>query len=259
MQWITIFQKELLESWRNRKWIWVPLVFLLLAIMDPLSYYFLPDILDMAGGVPEGTVIDIPSLDVTQAMMMSLEEFSMFGVMIIILIVMGTIAGERKNGQSEIILVKPVRYANYLTAKWAAYAVLIWASLAFGLFGNWYYVNLLYGDVSLLLFLQVLFFYGLWLMFILTMAIFYQTLCRTPGIVAACTVATIFVLSGIRMALGHKLIWLPNQMSTHLPELMQTKQVSGDLLATSGILIGLMILLLLTAIYLFKSKEMVQS
>lgn len=259
MQWRTLFQKEILENWRNRKWIWVPLVFLLLAIMDPLSYYFLPEILDMAGGVPDGTIIDIPKLNVVEAMMMSLEEFSMFGMLIIILITMGTIAGERKNGQSEIILVKPVRYTNYMTAKWAAYALLIWTALAFGLFGNWYYINLLYGDVSFLIFLQVLFFYGLWLMFILTLTFFYQTICRTPGVVGACTIATLFILAGVRMTLGHKLVWLPNQMSTHLHSLIQTNDISKDLLATSGLLVAVIVVLLITSIYVFKEKEMVQS
>ncbi|HLR70808.1 MAG TPA: hypothetical protein VK085_05180 [Pseudogracilibacillus sp.] len=39
---------------------------MLLTTMDPLSYYYLPEIIEMAGGVPEGAVIDIPSLAPTE-------------------------------------------------------------------------------------------------------------------------------------------------------------------------------------------------
>ena len=37
-----LLRKEGLENWRNKKWIWVPLVFILLAIMDPITNYYLP-------------------------------------------------------------------------------------------------------------------------------------------------------------------------------------------------------------------------
>lgn len=76
MQWMTLFHKELLENWRNRKWIWVPMVMMLLTIMDPLSYYFLPEIIDLTGGVPEGTILDVPTLTTNEVVMMSLGSLS---------------------------------------------------------------------------------------------------------------------------------------------------------------------------------------
>src|SRR5699024_1809850 len=119
-QWNTIFQKELIENWRNRKWIWVPLIIMLLTVMEPVTYYFLPDILDYAGGVPDGTVIEIPDMDASEMVMMSLESLSTYGILIIALFTMGTISNERKCGITEIILVKPIRYHHYISAKWAA-------------------------------------------------------------------------------------------------------------------------------------------
>ncbi|MDY0407538.1 hypothetical protein [Paracerasibacillus soli] len=59
MQWLILLQKEMVENWRNFKWIWVPLVFILLAIMDPISTYYLPQILEAVGGLPEGAVFEI--------------------------------------------------------------------------------------------------------------------------------------------------------------------------------------------------------
>lgn len=183
MQWMTLFQKEMVEHWRNKKWIWVPIVIMLLTTMDPLSYYYLPEIIEFAGGVPEGAVIDIPELVPTEVMMMSLEQLSMFGVLIVALISMGTIAGERQRGITEIILVKPVRYHNYVTAKWTALALLVWVALFLGLLINWYYTNLLFGEMGFLTMLQTVFFYGLWFTFVLSVSIFYNTLFKTPGLV----------------------------------------------------------------------------
>ncbi|GAE95391.1 hypothetical protein JCM21714_4624 [Gracilibacillus boraciitolerans JCM 21714] len=96
MQWFTIFKKEILEDWRNFKWIWVPLVFIVICIMDPLSTYYLPQIIDAVGGMPEGAVFEVPAVQPEQAIMMSLAELSMFGVLVIVAISMAVIAGGRE-------------------------------------------------------------------------------------------------------------------------------------------------------------------
>src|SRR5690625_2839028 len=108
MQWMTMFRKELIENWTNKKWIWVPIVMVLLTVMDPLSYYYLPEIIELTGGIPEGTVLEIPTLAPNEVVMMSIEQLNMFGVLVIALITMGTIAGERSSGITEILLVKPI-------------------------------------------------------------------------------------------------------------------------------------------------------
>lgn len=175
MQWKTLLQKEVLENWRNKKWIWVPLVIMILSIMDPLSYYFLPEILNSVGGMPEGTVFEIPPIDPETAFMMSIESLSMYGALIIALVTMGTIAGERSQGINEIILAKPIRYTNYVTAKWFSYSLLAFISLALSLGLSWYYTNLLFGFLSFRLFILTLCFYSLWFIFIIAISIFFNT------------------------------------------------------------------------------------
>ena len=44
-QFKTFLKKEWLEMWRSLKFVWVPLVFIILGIMDPITYYFMDDIL----------------------------------------------------------------------------------------------------------------------------------------------------------------------------------------------------------------------
>src|SRR5690625_2902426 len=129
MQWKTLFKKEVLENWRNYKWVWVPLVLILLAIMDPITTYYLPLIIDSVGGLPEGAVLEMPTPLPEDVIMMSLGQLSSLGVLIIVLMMMGTISGEIKSGVSELILVKPISYLNYITSKWASFLCMVWISL----------------------------------------------------------------------------------------------------------------------------------
>src|SRR5690625_4771479 len=257
MQWKTLLQKEVLENWRNKNWILVPLVIMILSIMDPLSYYFLPEILNSVGGMPEGTVFEIPPIDPETAFMMSIESLSMYGALIIALVTMGTIAGERSQGINEIILAKPIRYTNYVTAKWFSYSLLALISLALSLGLSWYYTNLLFGSLSFRLFILTLCFYSLWFIFIIAISIFFNTFLKNAGLVIACTIGTIFILSGINTVIGHRLTWFPNQLTAHINEMLLTSKLSNALLGTAGIIIILILLLIVSSIQLCKRREMI--
>src|SRR5690625_907413 len=251
MQWTTLFRKEILENWRNFKWVWVPLVITLLAIIDPITSYYLPLIIESTGGLPEGTNIDMPTPVPSEAMMMPLGQLSSLGVLVIVLMSMGSIAGERKSGVTELILVKPISYQNYITSKWVTLLLIVWSSLLLGLIASWYYVNLLFGEFSFISVLQVVFFYGLWFTLVITISIFYNTLVKTPGLVAALTIITTILMSIITNVFGHILTWSPIHLSTYIHDMITLNKVSTDLLATSGVTLVLIGLFLFGAIFTF--------
>ncbi|MDO6448746.1 ABC transporter permease [Oceanobacillus profundus] len=256
MQWMTLFNKEMMENWRNKKWIWVPLVLILLAILDPISNYYLPQIIEAVGGLPDGAIINLPEFAPADVVMMSLSQLSSLGVLVIVLMAMGTIASERKSGVSELILVKPVSYRNYITAKWAALLALVWAALFVGLLASWYYTNILYGDLSFKSFLLIFIFYGLWLTFVISIVIFYNTLVKTPGLVAFLSILTIMGMSIVTQIFGHILEWSPNNLSSYIYEMVIAGEVSSDLVATSAITIAFSLILLVASIFTFKAKEL---
>ncbi|MBP1948115.1 ABC transporter permease [Virgibacillus litoralis] len=256
MQWMTLFKKELLENIRNLKWIWVPLVMILIATMDPVSSYYLPQIIDAVGGMPEGTEFQLPDFTPSDVVMMSLSQISSIGVLIIVLMSMGTIAGERKSGVSELVLVKPVSYTNYITAKWAAVLLLTLTALALGMLSSWYYVNLLFGELSFGTLLQIIFFYGLWLALVVSLSIFYNTLLKIPGLVAFLTIATILVMKLITTIFSHLLEWSPNNISGYINQMLVSGSVPSELTGAAMVTIVMIILLVASSIYMFKSKEM---
>lgn len=257
MQWTTLFQKEMLENWRNFKWIWVPLAIILLAIMDPITTYYLPVIIESVGGMPEGAVFEMPTPLPNEVVMMSLSQLSSLGVLIIVLMSMGTIAGEIKSGVSELILVKPVSYLNYITSKWASLLVIVWLSLFLAMTTSWYYTNLLFGELSFMLLLQTVGFYGLWLMLVVTLCIFYNTLFKMPGLVAALTIITIMVMSIVTNIFDHLLTWSPIKLSEHIQEMLVFNEVSTDLITTALVTVGIIGILLVSSVYIFRRKEFI--
>lgn len=256
MQWVTLFQKEVLEHWRNYKLVWVPLVMILLAIMDPISTYYLPQIIESVGGLPGGAIIDIPSPAPNEVVLMSLGQLSSLGVLIIVLTSMTTVAGERKSGVSELILVKPVAYHNYITAKWATQLLIVWMSLIIAMTTSWYYINLLFGELSFLALIQIIFFYGLWLSLVTTIAIFYSSLIKTPGLAGFMSILTIMLMSLMTKIFGHILKWSPNKFTSYINDLLITNEVSGKLIATSITTVIFISGLLILSIYVFKTKEL---
>lgn len=256
MQWMTLFKKELIENMRNFKWIWVPLVMILIATMDPVSSYYLPQIIDAAGGMPEGTELKLPEYNPSDVVMMSLSQISSIGVAVIALMSMGTISGERKSGVSELVLVKPVSYTNYITAKWAAVLLLTLTALALGMLSSWYYVNLLFGDLSFGALLQIIFFYGLWLALVVSLSIFYNTLIKIPGLVAFLTIATILILKLITTIFSHLLEWSPINISGYIKQMLVSGSVPSELTGAAVVTVVMIVLLVVGSIYTFKSKEM---
>ncbi|WP_164670014.1 ABC transporter permease [Virgibacillus doumboii] len=256
MQWMTLFKKEFIENMRNFKWIWVPLVLILISIMDPISSYYLPQIIDAVGGMPEGTEFQLPEIQPSDAIRMSLSQMSLIGVAVIVLMSMGTISGERKSGVSELVLVKPVSYANYITAKWASILLLTLASFAVGILASWYYVNLLFGDLSFGALLQIFFFYGLWLALVVSLSIFYNTIVKIPGLVASCTIATIIVMKLITTIFGHLLEWSPNNISGYIQQMLVSGSVPSELTGAAIVTAVMIVLLVIGSIYTFKNKEL---
>ncbi|MFD1040080.1 ABC transporter permease [Virgibacillus byunsanensis] len=256
MQWTTLFKKEMLENWRNFKWVWVPLVMILIAVVDPISSYYLPQIIESVGGMPEGAVFEMPEFAPSDVVMMSLSQISSLGVLVIALMSMGTISSERKSGVSELILVKPVSYHNYITAKWASLLLLVWTAFFLGMLGSWYYVNILFGELSFLTLLAIVFYYGLWLTLVISLSIFYNTVFKTAGLVAFMTIITIMLMSVITQVFGHILEWSPNNISEYIQEMLITESLPSDLIATGLVTISIIALLLISSIYTFKTKEL---
>ncbi|WP_188207306.1 ABC transporter permease [Alkalibacillus aidingensis] len=254
MQWTTIFKKELLENWRNFKWIWVPIVFILFAIMDPLTAYFLPRILETVGGLPEGATIDFPMPSVAEAMMMSFNQLGMIGVLITIVISMGLVSSELKSGVYELILSKPVSYTNYITAKFTSILLLVSVALLASILVAWYYINILFGSISFTQILISTFFFIIYFMLILGIVMLFNTFFKSQGMVAFLSIVTIIAINAITSIYSHVLTWSPGLISDYIGVYFYSGEIETETWFSLAIAIILTIICLMIAITTLKNR-----
>jgi ABC-2 type transport system permease protein len=255
-QWMTLFQKEVLEMWKNFKWIWVPLTFILLGVSEPLTSYYLPQIMKSVGGLPEGAIFEIPKPTAGAVLASGLSQYSTIGVLVIVLGTMGIIAGERKSGVAAMILVKPVSYFSFITSKWAGSLLLVWISLFIGYISTWYYTGQLFDWVPIGEFFQSFVLYGLWLTVILTVTVFFSAALLSPGMAGFISLALALIISILSGALSHLLEWSPSQLTSYAGVLLAGGELPSDTMPAILIALLLIVILLWLSVFLFKKKEL---
>ncbi len=254
MQWTVLFKKELLENWRNFKWIWVPIVFILLAIMDPITTYYLPIIIESVGGLPEGTVFDMPMPSPSEAVMMSFSQFNSIGILMIAVVAMGMISNEIRSGVYELVLSKPVKYTNYVTAKFASYWLLSVVSVLLGLLASWYYVNLLFGDLGITQILVAFLFYACWITLVVAIVTVYNTWFKSAGLIAFLSIITVIVISLVTDIFDHVLGWSPAQITSYISIYLHTGDLDTEIWFSAAVALIVSLILLLIAISSLRNK-----
>jgi ABC-2 type transport system permease protein len=240
---MTLVQKEWLELLRSFKLIWVPLVFVVLGIMQPVTSYYMPVILEKAGNMPEGTVIEIPLPSGAQVLADTLSQFGMMGLLILALAFMGTVSGDRNSGASSLVLVKPISFGTYIVSKWMSMMTLSWGALLMGYAAAWYYTWLLIEEVAFGPFLLSYALYGLWFTFILTATLLFSTLLRSAAGAAFSSLGLAVLLSLLPGLMPKYTGWSPGSITGSAYQAVLSLE-GFDASASFGWSIGITVLLI---------------
>ncbi|MBO0991784.1 ABC transporter permease [Bacillus sp. SD088] len=247
---LTLVQKEWVEAWRDKKWIWLPIVISLLAISQPISQYYMPQILDMAGNLPEGTVIEIPVPSGGEILAGTLGQLGIMGTAIFILSVMGSIAHERNSGALSLVMARPVQALQYIASKWVAHAIILLFSFTLGYSLSYYYTNLLFEQVEIKAFLGSLVIYSVWVLFVLTVTLLVGVLLKNVGGIAGVSVIVLAILSLGDSLFPKYMKWSPSNAQSKASDYLLTGiwEDSLTLMITSSllILVGLFIVTILS-------------
>jgi len=253
-----IWRKEMYESWSNRRWIWLPLVFILLGVMQPVSTHFMPQILKMSGGLPAGTVIQFPTPSPADVYTKAQAQYSTLGLLVLVLAFMGSISNERQYGVLELIMVKPVKHATYIVAKWLSAATITLVSLFLGDLASWYYTGQLIGALTFAPVFASAIVYGVWLLLIVTLSLSLSTM-----IDSAIANAFISLIAAIALSVAAGVLnwpWSPGGLPTLATQMIlgakpgTIPSITGDLLWSLTITLAILIALLGMAIGWFKRK-----
>lgn len=243
---LTLFQKEWLEAWRDKKLIWLPIVMIILAVSQPISYYYMEDILAVAGNLPKGAVIDIPVPSGGEVLSSILSQFDLIGTAIIILSVMGVISNERSSGALSLVMARPVQPLQYIVSKWLVHALILIISFGVSFAIAYYYTVFLFNEVSLMRLLISFAIYCLWIVFAMTVTLFVGTLVNKTGGIAGLSLLFVAALYLVNSIFPKFMKWNPANASREASDILATGNF-GDtlyLMVTTSCLIILCLVFL---------------
>ena len=132
MIFFTALRKELLEQWSSYRLLIVAAVLLFFGLLSPVTAKYTLEAIKLA--LPNGEEIAalLPLPSVNEAVEQYLGNLSQFGVVIALLVTMGTVAQEKDKGTAALMLAKPLPRGIFLLAKLVAIALTFAGQLRFG-------------------------------------------------------------------------------------------------------------------------------
>lgn len=255
MRSFVLYKKELFAFWRSSKWIWLPIVFALLGVMQPLTMYYMPEILKATGGLPEGAVFELPTPSGGEVMAGVLSQFGTIGVVIIVAAVMGTIHSDRQRGTMSLIMSRPVSAWQYIISKWSAEVTILFVSLLFGYGLSAYYTNILFSEVSVGILLKSFFIYFIWICFIITVTLLGSLLFKQIGAVMGVSIVVIALLSLLDDFLEKYMKWSPSLLSTQASSLLVEGELFDYFWMNLVSSLGMIVALLFVVVFIFNRQE----
>lgn len=160
----TLLRKELLEQWRTRRILVVGIVFLFFGISSPLLARYTPELLKAVGTGMPGATIELPPPTTADAVAQLAKNIGQIGVLVAILLAMGSVAAEKERGTAGFILTLPAGRGAFLLAKLIAIATTLLIGIVLAAIADWVYTAILFEALpvpgfvvlALLLWLQML-------------------------------------------------------------------------------------------------------
>lgn len=248
-----VLRKEMMEQWRSYRLLIVGVVLLLFGLASPLLAKYGPEILRLALPQGEELVALIPPPTLADAVSQYLKNMSQFGVLLAVLMAMGSVALEKDKGTAGLMLAKPISRGAFLAAKFLALATTFVAGIFLAGVAGYYYTLLLFGSLSPLAWLGL---NGLLLVFVLVyvaLTLLCSTLTESQVVSGGLAFAVVVALSGLG-AVPRLGTAMPGQLITWAGGLFTAQ---GEPAWTAlGLSIGLIALGLVLAWWVFERQDL---
>ena len=233
------YKKEMLDMTRSYKFIWIPVVFLILGIMQPVSTYYLPEILSMSAGMPEEALALFKMPSPAEVVAQTLSQYSLIGLLVLVLAGMNMVAGDRLSGTGELLLARSISPAAIITAKWGALMTLLIISFGLGLAGSAYYTAELIGPLEWSRVAVSGGLYTMWLAWVLSLVLPLGSVLRGPA-AAFISLAVAGLLSMVSGFFPSQTKWSPGRLSSLAAEWMAGGTGTGYIPVIAAIAIMLL-------------------
>lgn len=229
-----LFKKELMESWRSFKFLWLPLVFVILGVTEPLTRYYMEDILKSVGNMPEGFEMTFPDFTAQDVLLATLEQYQLIGLIVVISAFIGAISRERQNGTATLLYVRPISSTVIYMSKWLSASFVAICSVTSGFLASLYYTVLLFGGVSAANFIKMVALYNFWIVIVLALTIAMSAAFQT-SIAAAITMIAVPIGLLIDAIIGGWWRYTPWKLGKYAASYITEASISKDIAITGCI------------------------
>ncbi len=250
--WGTAVGKELQEQWRTRRAVVMVAVFVLFGLASPLIAKFTPEILKSVPGAEQFAGL-IPEPTAADAVGQYIKNLTQFGFVLVILLGMGAVAGEKERGTAAIILSKPLPRWAFLLSKFVAQAVVYLVALLLGTLAAYYYTLVLFEPLAFGPFLFGGLLLWLWALVFAAATLLGSTIGKSTGGAAGVALlgaVLLLILGGFPQVSS----FFPSALVGWAAQLGLPGEVpfNGAALSANGVLI---LAFLITAVALFERQE----
>ncbi|PAF35165.1 hypothetical protein CHH58_17745 [Terribacillus saccharophilus] len=249
-----LFHKEWVEAWREKKLVWLPAVILLVTLLQPISLYFMPTILESSSSLPPGAVIELPIPSGAEVLAGTLSQLHTIGTAIIVLACMNVIVQERNNGSLMQLFSRPVNTVTYIFSKWTMLVLLHLGAFTISYGAAWYYTNILFSDVSFTSVWKSFVIYCLWIVLVITVTLFVSTFLRRTGGVAGISILIVASIAILSTVIPDIAIYLPSNILYLATEVLNTEKGTMHMGAVLATTIAFIALLLFTMVKQFEKS-----
>jgi ABC-2 type transport system permease protein len=245
-------RKEILQLGRTYRLLALAIVLVSFGLLSPLIAKLTPELIRLVPG-GEDLASMIPKPTMADAVTQYVKNMSQFGLLLALLLTMGTVAQEKERGTAVLMLVKPLPRSIFLLAKFVALALAFLLCLAVGGLGGYYYTLLLFTppDPGAWLVLNLL----LWvyLLVYVALTLLASVLARSQAAAAGLGLGAFLVLGAVGAIPGLRQ-YLPGQLATWGTALLADPTVRSW--PALWISLGLILASLLVAWAVFRRQEL---
>lgn len=191
---VSLLKRDFIEQIRTYKLLIVSGVFIFFGITTPLTLKFLPQIIKLVG---EQMTIDIPPPTAVQSLLEYAGTIGQVGVLVAVLVAMGCIANEFRQGTALMILSKPISRTAFVSAKLVAMSFTFLISMIAASIFCYVYTIWLIETADLQAFIGMNLLLGLFLIFCLAITLLFSSLFKNSLAAGGLAIAVIIGQAGL--------------------------------------------------------------
>lgn len=142
---MTLWRLEWLRLWRTRRWIVLVGIFTFFGLIGPLTARYLGEIIDLAGGGLDGTVIEFPPAVPSDGMAQFISNAMQLGTLVVVVIAAGALAFDAVPEIGVFLRSRVDGVRGILAPRFLVTTAAVLASFVIGALAAWYETWVLIG------------------------------------------------------------------------------------------------------------------